>query len=279
MDFSLLTGEKEEDLGMGIPYERWSLSNLLEKLYFVYDFSTVLEGPGDGMAGIKGLNSIPLAGRNCHVSVILPSEKQIEIAGYVYRQHNMDVTFKKSENFEMDYPDKSFDFVWNFCVTHILDSEKIIDNMVRISSKYVMIIVPNLLNYGFLLHKIDHLLTGEPWIHGNINYMNIPKIKTALEKRGMSVQQTFLVDIPFWPDIDKPVETVIGNFIPFLRKWLKKRAEERYKTCSHKFDNLPYFTHDPDFEKLMGKLSFIERYFPEFIRVLFAHHNGVIARK
>ncbi len=219
-----------------------------------------------------------MAGGNCQVTVILPSEKQIEIAGYVYKQHNMNGTFKKSENFEMDYPDKSFDLVWNFCVTHILDSEKIIDNMVRISRKYVMIIVPNLLNYGFLLHKIDHLLTGEPWIHGNINYMNIPKIKSALEKRGMSVKQTFLLDVPFWPDIDKPIETVIGNFIPFLKKWLNNRAKERYKTCSHKFDDLPYFTHDPAFEKLMAKLSFIERYFPEFIRVLFAHHNGVIAR-
>jgi hypothetical protein len=109
--------------------------------------------------------------------------------------------------------------------------------------------------------------------------MNIPKIKAALEKRGMSVTQTFLVDVPFWPDIDKPIETVIGNLLPFLRKWLNKRAEERYKTCSHKFDDLPYFTNDHDFEKLMGKLSFIERYFPEFIRVFFAHHNGVIAQK
>jgi ubiquinone/menaquinone biosynthesis C-methylase UbiE len=279
MDFSLLTRETDEDLGLGIPYERWSISQLMEKLYFINDFSTVLEGPGDGMAGIKGLNSITFAQRNCKVTVSLPAERQIEIARSIYEKHNLNATFNKAENFQLDYKDQSFDLVWNFCITHILNSEKLIDDMVRISRKYVMIIVPNLLNYGFLLHKIDHILTGEPWIHGNINYMNTQKIRSALEKRGLKVKQTFLVDVPFWPDIDKPLETVIGNLLPPLRKWLNRRAEKRYKTYSYKADNLPYFSNDLNFEKLMYKLSFIERNFPDFIKILFAHHNGVIAQK
>jgi len=275
----MLTIEREEDLGLGIPYERWSLAQLLERLYFVHDFLTVLEGPGDGMAGIKGLNSITFAKRNCRVTLSLPSVKQLEIARGVYEKLNLDARFSLSENFQLSHPDESFDLVWNFCVIHILNSESLIDEMIRISKRYVLIIVPNFLNYGFLLHKIDHILSGDPWIHGSINYMSAERIQTALEKRGMKVLQTFLVDVPFWPDIDKPIEEVIGNLLPFLKTWLMKRAKDRYKTHSYTVENLPYFSNDRKFEKLMKRLSFIERYFPAFLKIFFAHHNGVIARK
>ena len=109
--------------------------------------------------------------------------------------------------------------------------------------------------------------------------MNLNRINYFLEKRGLKILQTFLVDIPFWPDIDKPPEELVGDFLPFLKKWLKERAKNRYKSTGQRFDSLPYFSKNIDFEKLMNRLSIIERKFPHFIQILFAHHNGVIAEK
>ena len=103
-DLDMLLREPEVDLGMGIPYERWSLKRLLEKLYFIYNFSSVLEGPADGMAGIKGLNSLPFSQLNCNVTVHLPVEKQIEIAKEVFLLHKKEASFTSSHNFELNYP-------------------------------------------------------------------------------------------------------------------------------------------------------------------------------
>jgi len=279
IELSMLLREPEEDRGLGIPYERWSLGRLLEKLYFTHNFSTVLEGPADGMAGIKGLNSLPLVKLNCSLTVNLPSKRQMKIAREVFTLHKLEAAFACSEDFQLSFPSGSFDLVWNFCTAHILDPFSLMEDMIRISRKYVMVIVPNPLNYGFLLHRLNHRMTGEAWIHGDVKYMNIKSLSSWLEKRNMKILETFLVDIPFWPDIDKPPEILLGDFLPFLKGWLTKRAEKRYDKDSYRFDRLHYFSKDPGFEKFMHRLSIIERTFPFFIQILFAHHNGVLACK
>ena len=279
IDLSMITKVVDKDLGLGTHYERWSLSRLLEKLYFLYDFTTVLEGSADGMAGIKGINSLPLAKLNCKVTVNLPVEGQIELAKRVFEKHDKRAEFYSGKDFSLDFPDSSFELVWNFCIAHILDTNKLIDEMVRVSSRYVLIIVPNGLNYGFFIHWLDHLITGERWNHGNIKYMNINIIEKELKKRGLLTLETFLVDVPFWPDIDKPIEMVAGDFLPFTGNFMKERAKKRYSNTCYEVHNLPYFSNAPEFQRLMNKLGFIEKYFPYFLKIFFAHHNGIIAEK
>lgn len=279
INLSMVTDIREKDTGLGTSYERWSLYNLLEKLYFIHDFKTVLEGPADGMSGIKGLNSLILARLNCRVDICLPGEKQIEIAKEICDKYSIHASFTKSDNFRLPFSDSSCDLVWNFCIAHILNPEELLEEMIRISKKYVMVIVPNPENYGFILHRINHLITGDPWVHGNIEYMHIRKWSRLIKKKGLRIIDRFLVDIPFWPDIDKPPETIIGDFLPFLKNWLNKKATERYDTTGYSADNLPYFGKNEEFERLMEKLSFIERNFPGFIKILFAHHNGILAGK
>ena len=56
---------REEDRGLGTTFERFAIYKWLDSVADRYAVYTVLEGPGDGVAGILGIHSIPLARRGC----------------------------------------------------------------------------------------------------------------------------------------------------------------------------------------------------------------------
>jgi len=56
--------------GLGVVYERFVLNDYLDQLIDQYQLETVLEAPLYGMAGVSGINSVRLAERGCHVTLI-----------------------------------------------------------------------------------------------------------------------------------------------------------------------------------------------------------------
>ncbi|MCK4408767.1 MAG: hypothetical protein KAW67_01695, partial [Candidatus Eisenbacteria sp.] len=61
----------DKDTGLGTTYERIAVARLLAGLADRYTIGKVLEGPTDGITGISGLNSIPLAQRGASVELVL----------------------------------------------------------------------------------------------------------------------------------------------------------------------------------------------------------------
>lgn len=277
------------DIGVGTVYERYSLFETLSKITSEYHITTALEYPNDGMTGIKGINSLFLADFGIKPSVVLQDQKEYEIAKTIAaktRLNNKIAYFlTNKENF--DFANNSFDLVWNFNALPLYSNyEKIIDEMICSSRKYIFISVSNKKHYGFFIHYLHHKLKKEDWsVHGNNDIMNISKIEKIFKKKGCHILQKKYLDIPWWPDVDKPIEEVLSDFFPFLRKNLLEKNTSREKRLKEFFfdhKNMPYF--DPKKSKELknktDKHNFIEK--NSLIRPLhwfFAHHESILIEK
>ena len=269
------------DTGLGTVYERFALNNLLRRISAEREIQSVLEGPHDGMTGIAGLNSVVFALEGARVTVVLASQQAANLALEAWRAAGCDsrARFFVSPSGELDFPADSFDLVWNFNVLpRSPDAAATIQAMAEVSRRYVLIFVPNRANYGFWLHRWQHRVAKEPWDHGDVALMDGQALERAMTAQGLRVLDTWLVDVPWWPDIADPGK-LITDFFPFLKSVADgARPERRYKWDVH---HLPYFDERgyPEVHARMRRLSFIERSRWMPIKRLFAHHVGVLAEK
>jgi hypothetical protein len=269
----------EYDTGIGTSYERISLYALLERLAGELSVQSSLEGPIDGITGINGINSIALARMGVQATVVLPSVDGIRYARRFYEAENCqrNVRFICSRDLALR---RKFDLVWSFnCLPQREDHEAILEQMTRCSRKFILVFTSNTRNYGFWIHRLHHKVEKEPWYHGDIEVMNTRKISNSLRKMGFQTIRRLYVDVPWWPDIDSPIEEVTASFFPFLKRFLKKsRRLEIYK---YNQGNFPYF-HEERRKGLMRVLSshptFDSSPIPA-VKLFFAHHRGILAER
>ena len=273
----------ERDTGLGTTYERIAVARLVEELAGRYAISSVLEGPVDGITGIRGLNSIPFAQRGARVEVVLSDRDEVDLARRIWAGLGLATgaaTIREARGWLLGGADRAFDLVWNFnALPQAPDPERLLDEMCRASARYVLVFVSNTLNYGFPIHRLHHRRIREPWSHGSVSVMNARRIERSLGRRGFGTVQRLLVDVPWWPDIDSPIEEVIATFLPFLKKHV--RTSKRLEHYTWTADDLPYF--DPDRRKALlreiGRHFAIEEATGLPARLLFAHHRGILARR
>ena len=272
----------EKDTGLGTTYERVAVARLLESLAARYAIRSVLEGPTDGITGIRGLNSVPLAQDGARVELVLGDADEVTIARRVWRELGLadHVTVRHSRDGRLDVPPRSFDLVWNFnSLPQVADPGALLSEMCEASAKYVLVFVGNTMNYGYPIHRLHHRAAHEEWSHGDVEMMNPRLVEKMLGKRGFRVKERLLVDTPWWPDIDSPIEEVAATFLPFLKRFASGSKRLQHYTWTP--DNLPYF--DPErrrrLEAELGKHFAIEnaRRFP--FKVLFAHHRGILTER
>lgn len=269
------------DTGLGTTYERFALNNLLRQISAEKEITSVLEGPHDGMTGISGLNSIILALKGAQVTVVLESQQAVDLAMKAWQAVGCDsrVSFVISASGRLDFPSSSFDLVWNFnFLPRSPNVAATIRAMARVARRYILAFVPNRANYGFGLHRWQHRVAKEPWDHGDIKLMDGKALERAMTAQGLQVLDTWLVDVPWWPDIADPGK-LLTDFFPFLKPVAGgAKLERRYKWGVH---HLPYFDAQtyPEVHTRMQRLGFIERRRWMPIKRLFAHHVGVLAEK
>jgi SAM-dependent methyltransferase len=271
-----------KDTGLGTTYERVAVARLLGRIADRHEIRTVLEGPTDGITGISGLNSVPLAQRGADVELVLASEEEAALARRAWETLGLAdrLTVRAAENGSLGVGDRKFDLVWNFnSLPQVPDPDRLLDEMCDASRRYVMVFVSNTWNYGFPIHRLHHVAAHDPWSHGDISVMNAAHIANRLAERGFKVVERLLVDTPWWPDIDSPIEEVAATFLPFLRR--KTARSHRLEHYTWTVETLPYF----DNERLAKLLTEIEKHFiiersrltP--LKLLFAHHRGVFAER
>jgi hypothetical protein len=267
----------EYDTGIGTSYERLSIYSLLESLAKELNIGSSLEGPIDGITGINGINSIALARIGVQTTVVLPQTNLIRYAQRFYEAENCasNVNFICSKDLALR---RQFDLVWNFnCLPQCGDHEAILEQMARCSRKYIVVFTSNTRNYGFCIHRLHHRVEKEPWHHGDIQVMNTRKISASLRKMGFQTIRRLYVDVPWWPDIDSPIEEVAASFFPFLKHILKKsRRLEIYK---YNCDNFPYFQQERK-RALLRVLAPHPKFESSYVmKQFFAHHQGILAEK
>ncbi len=269
----------ERDTGLGTTYERLAVALMLERFAVRHNVRRVLEGPVDGITGIAGINSVPLALAGAHVDLFLADDDQVELARRVWHTLGLSdrVAIERSSG-GLPCDARDYDLVWNFnALPQSDDPAGLIGQMCAASSRFVMVFVSNTLNYGFPIHRLHHRVAGERWSHGEIASMNVGRIERLLRGRGFTPLERLVVDTPWWPDIDSPIEEVAATFLPFLKS--RVSGSKRLEHYTWQWDDLPYFAPEKR-ERLMreiGKHFAIERGAPGFIKLLFAHHRGVLA--
>ena len=233
------------DTGLGTLFERWALNRQLVRLQSELGFRTVLEGPGDNMTGIAGLNSLVLGLGGATSRCSCPIRNRTEMAHSVWRHHAPDAVFETVESWDghrLPFEDGQFDLAWNFNVMTRPDDPR--SSWPRWSGSAVSMCsssVPNRLNYSFGVHRLHHRVAHEPWDHGRIDLMHPDPWKRWLGEMGLKFRETIWVDCPWWPDI-VDFGQLIADFCPPLKGLSRcARPENRYRWGG---DELPYYRLD-----------------------------------
>jgi hypothetical protein len=270
---------REIDRGLGTTYERFALYRWLADVADRYPIHTVLEGPGDGIAGIPGLNSLPFGLRGIDVHIVLEDEDALRASRRGWRSQGcLDrARFLCSPNGSLPVRERRFDLVWNVNRLPFLKPGALVVDMVRASRRYVALVVPNRRNYGFPARRLYHRRTGEPWPYGDPSVMDPRRVRELLQAAGLCILEVRWVDVAWWPDIIDPWAW-LAAMIPGAKRLLPKGPRGGVAWTP---DRLPYF--DPvayaDLHRRMRRLGWLERMRPAFLQVPFAHHFAVLAEK
>ena len=272
----------ERDTGLGTTYERIAVARMLEGLCERYRIESALEGPTDGITGIRGLNSIPLAQAGAAVELVLADESEVELAERVWDSLGLSdrLTVRQARDGRLDAEPGSFDLVWNFnSLPQVTRPDDLLSEMCDASRELVLVFTSNTLNYGFPVHRLHHRAAREDWTHGDVAMMNGARIAGELAARGFDVVERLYVDTPWWPDIDSPIEEVAATFLPFLGGL--QRGSKRLERYTWTADDLPYFVPERRraLEAQLDRHFLIERARRFPLKALFAHHRGVLARR
>lgn len=275
--------EFERDKGLGTAYERVAMIRFLEDLTKRYRFASVLEGPTDEISGIRGLNSIPLARTGTSVEVVLAEDEEADLARRIWGALGLSerATIRASRDRRLDVEPRSFDLVWNFnSIPRGTEPDRLVEDMCAASARYVMIFTMNPWNYGVPIHRLHHRATGQPWAHGDPELMRVRRLVGMLSSHGFGVVDRFLLDVPWWPDIDSPIEQVASDLIPFI-KGGGKATSKRLERFTYGENDLPYFDEAKlaALESELARHGFIERATGLPLRILFAHHRGILAER
>jgi SAM-dependent methyltransferase len=267
---------KSYDEGLGTVYERFVLNNFFDSLIDVFQIHNVLEVPIYGMTGLTGINSVQFAQRGCSVILVDPEKENVDEALDLWKTlpYSEQYYFKHHEKLsELPFPDRSFDIVWNFAALwRVEGADDLLREMARVSSKLVLIMVPNRKQLGYLFRKYfwekDFFnIVDESW-------NDIKKISSILSLTGLRMIKKGVLDIPPWPDTCMP-------FGQLLEK-LKMKKSGRNGTISRwHWDIMRYYQgDDPQLREKIKKFTLLEQTpAPWQLKAFWAHHRYVLFEK
>jgi len=184
--------------GKGLDYERYALNKLFTRMVRRHGIGSVLEVPAKGEKAMPSLYSIAFGQRGCDVTLVNAEPKSKpawEELGYPVRYVDCD------DLVETGLPAAGFDLVWNFM--YLAKTERrdaLLEEMVRLSRRYLLFVSVNRFNPGFFSHRAVHRYFDVPWNHGDVAFMNPFLTRRWFADRGLRVLETGVVDTPPYPD-------------------------------------------------------------------------------
>jgi len=191
--------------GLGSAYERYAVGLLTERLVRELDVRTVAEWPANGVLGVPGLKSLPLALAGCDVTLLSPSRALLEGALLAWEGAGArapTLVVASPEDAQAVAAD-SFDLVWSFCAfEHARDARALARAMVRATRSHVLVFVQNAWMPGVHLHRLEHALRRRAWDHGKVSVMRAEAVARELSAAGAETVVVGGCDLPPWPDIN-----------------------------------------------------------------------------
>ncbi|NQU81682.1 MAG: methyltransferase domain-containing protein [Bacteroidetes bacterium] len=182
----------------GVDYERYALGKLLKRFVKQYNIKKVLEIPAAGVKAMPSIYSLALGEAGCEVTLVNADEKSKRIwLSLGFNVHFVDVGDITQTNFK----NGEFDFVWNFAIFPELDNKiELLEEMKRVSKKYVGVFAVNGYNVGAYVHRFLHKIKKIPWTHGDKKLLYYQNLKSLFLKSGLRISKIGAVDTPPWPD-------------------------------------------------------------------------------
>ncbi|HVU05834.1 MAG TPA: methyltransferase domain-containing protein [Polyangiaceae bacterium] len=191
--------------GYGSAYERYAVGVLLELLCTRLGVRTLAEWPANGVLGVPGLKSLPVAFLGVEVTLLSPSRALLDGATSAWRAVGAEPAMLLVGSPEDPHAAAAgaFDLVWSFCAfEHAKSPSRLAEAMCRVSRGHVLVFVQNAKMPGVHLHRMQHERAGEPWDHGALTSMHAEFVADRLEAAGARVVELGGCDLPPWPDLD-----------------------------------------------------------------------------
>ena len=192
--------KKTEVEGFGVSYDRYIMTRQQQILASQLGLQSVLESPSHGAKAAGSLYSVGYALAGSDVTLVNPEKdplKYWEKLGIQERLRTSDV----DDPLNLPFQAESFDMAWNFVTfTELNSPDHWLREMIRVSTRYVMVIACNNFQAGYPWHRIIHRLWGFPWNHGNVKYNYPWVVKRWFKEHGLSIVEAGAIDSPPWPD-------------------------------------------------------------------------------
>ncbi len=195
---------KKEVEVFGVTYDRYVLLQLHKELACDLNLKSIVEMPSHGAKAAGSLYSIGFALAGCDVMLVNPETDMLSKWKDINQSHKM--TYKENVNPGLTpFDSSSFDLAWNFVTwTELETPERYIQEMKRITRKYILLVTCNNFQPGYPWHRFLHSWYGFDWNHGQVKYNHITTVKKLFKNSGIKVIDAGAIDTPGWPDPSGP---------------------------------------------------------------------------
>jgi hypothetical protein len=262
--------------GLGLVYERFVLNDFLLYLKGHYGFYTVLEAPLFGMAGVSGINSVALARVRCPVTLADDIPERIAGIQRVWSELSLPADFTLVEDWSrLPYPDRSFDFVWNWAALwRLANPAALLRELVRCASHLIFVAVPNPVQVGYQVRK--HMVEPEFVKEVDEHWTDIGMIRRQLQMLGVEILDQGVLDVPPWPDTVMPANELLRRLGIRSRK-----LEGRFTGEGWRWSTMDYYLgRQPDLYNRVMKNAWLEHLpLPWRAKQVWAHHRWLLGRR
>jgi methyltransferase family protein len=264
--------------GLGVVYERIVLNAYLLALKQKYQIESVLEAPLYGMAGVSGINSVPLAQAGCQVTLLDDNAERLAGVQRIWGELQLEprATLMSHTDFaRLPFDDNAFDLVWAWAALwYVGDASALLKEMARVARRVIFVAMPNRMQIGYILRKF--ILEPNFFKTVDETWANIRRVKKVLRGAELKIKDEGVLDVPPWPDTVMPAAQVLSKL--GIRS---KRMTARFQGDGWQWSTMDYYSGKrPELKAMMERYTFLERMpLPWQLKTIWAHHRYVLAIK
>ena len=195
---------KKEVEVFGVTYDRYVLLQLHQYMTKALGLKRIIEMPSHGAKAAGSLYSIGFGLAGCQVALVNPEMEMM----YGWKELGIRErveTYADIDLYQSGFNEGEFDLAWNFVTwTELEKPPAYLEEMKRISSRFVLLVTCNNFQPGYPWHRFLHKWYGFSWNHGQVKYNHITKVRRLFRDAGMQVAEYGAIDTPGWPDPSGP---------------------------------------------------------------------------
>jgi len=266
----------DDDEGLGTVYERFALRDVIQDALDQTGSRSVLHAPLFGMMGFPGIDAVFQAQAGVRVGLLDFVPERLEAVVQLWNELGLDPDTHLVDGPDPqtwpDQLDKQYDMAFSFAALWWFDDPwTVVEKHARWADKAVLTCCLNK-NVFIRLRQLS-------WHKGlfdklNLDSLNHRDLLAAGERAGLQAIGTGLFDIPPFPDTSLPLAKVARALMG------KKPPEPGAEEGAWRWSIIPYLRGEqPELEAKVAKLAAWERFVPEPVAPVWAHHRYTLFTK